>query len=164
MNNIIIPSVVEATAWDVAFQARMASYEARTALDILKAHQSDSGILRDARAGRGIAWINSGRQMYANGDFVGSAGSGAGESGIPDGRDSADRMHATTILKLARGTGNSALPRETVRVSNKSRAAWVDSVAREAIDNMASGVVTSAEKIMAAVVATGQRNLLPASV
>lgn len=145
-----------------AFNARMLAYETRSATDRDAAFAASR--TSASRFGRGIAWLNDGRATYANGDYVGSAKSGGGESGIPDGRDAADRMHATTILKLARGIGNSPLPRETMRVNSASRAMWVDSVAREAIDNMASSVVTSAETIMRRVVATGRRYLLPASV
>lgn len=144
------------------FAARMLAYETRSEADRAAAFAASNRNAR--RAGRGITWLSDGRQTYVNGDFVGSAHSGGGESGIPDGRDSADRMHATTILKLARGTGNTALPRETMRVSGNSRAAWVDSVAREALDNMAQSVVVSADAIMSRVVATGDRSLLPASV
>lgn len=145
-----------------AFNARMTAYETRSAADRDAAFAASRDASR--RVGRGIAWLNDGRATYANGDYVGSAQSGAGESGIPDGRDSADRMHATTILKLARGTGNSPLPRETMRVNPSSRAMWVDSVAREALDNLASAVVVSSEEIMRRVVATRRRDLLPATV
>lgn len=145
-----------------AFNVRMLAYESRSDSDRAAAFAASSN--GSSRTGRGIAWLNDGRATYANGDYVGSAQSGGGESGIPDGRDSADRMHATTILKLARGTGNSPLPRETMRVNPSSRAMWVDTVAREALDNLAASVVVPAEEIMRRVVATRRRDLLPAAV